>query len=81
MFDLQLVILQSHSRDPYKTPLPLPLLQWLINPNLDRLDAAVNYFCQKGIAETAHKTYQSALKRFASFVQHIHHFHLSLCRN
>ena len=35
--------------------------------DLASLDQAVQYFCDKGIAESTHKTYQSALRKFAHF--------------
>ena len=35
--------------------------------DLSQLDPTVQFFCEKGIAESTHKTYQSALRRFASF--------------
>ena len=35
--------------------------------DLSHLDPAVQYFCQKGVAESTHKTYQSALRRFGTF--------------
>ena len=36
------------------------------------LDATVQFLCQKGVAESTHKTYQCALRRFASFCSIIH---------
>ena len=41
-------------------------------PQLDipELDPAVQFFCQKGIAESTHRTYQSALRRFGAFCMH-----------
>lgn len=35
--------------------------------DLTSLDQAVQYFCEYGIAESTHKTYQSALRKFALF--------------
>ena len=35
--------------------------------NLSKLDSAVQYFCYKGLAESTHKTYQSAIKKFGIF--------------
>ena len=35
--------------------------------DLSQLDPAVRYFCDKGVADSTHKTYQSALRRFATF--------------
>ena len=38
-------------------------------PQLDipELDPAVQFFCEKGIADSTHKTYKSALRRFGAF--------------
>ena len=35
--------------------------------DLSKLDSAVQYFCHKGLAESTHKTYQSAIKKFGTF--------------
>ena len=35
--------------------------------DIPQLDAAVQFYCRKGIAEATQKTYLSAMKRFASF--------------
>ena len=35
--------------------------------DIPSLDAAVHYYCGKGIAASTHQTYQSALRRFHSF--------------
>ena len=35
--------------------------------DITHLDATVQFLCQKGVADSTHKTYQSALRRFASF--------------
>jgi len=40
--------------DTYHSSIPPSLLQWLLHP-------AVQFFCKKGIADSTHKTYQSAL--------------------
>ena len=51
---------------------PLSLLQWLLHMDPNRtpppwIDAAVQYFCSKGLADSTQKTYQSAMKKFNSF--------------
>ena len=50
---------------------PFSLLQWLLDPknglDFTALDPAVQHFCEQGIATSIKKTYQSALKRFATF--------------
>ena len=35
--------------------------------DISGLDPAVQYFCAKGLADSTHKVYQSALRRFTSF--------------
>ena len=35
--------------------------------DISLLDSAVQFFCKKGVAESTHKTYQSALRRFGAF--------------
>ena len=35
--------------------------------DISHLDPAVQFFCKKGIADSTHKTYQSALRRFGTF--------------
>ena len=35
--------------------------------DISHLDSAVQFFCRKGVADSTHKTYQSALRRFGAF--------------
>ena len=61
-----------HEKVPESSSLPSPipptLLQWLTSGlDLSHLDPVVHFFCRKGIADSTHKTYQSALHRFGSF--------------
>ena len=37
--------------------------------DLTSLDATVQYFCNKGIADSTHRTYQSSLRRFFNFCE------------
>ena len=50
------------------TPFPLAVAV-TPRPELDisKLDPAVQFFCDKGKAESTHETYQSALHRFGAF--------------
>ena len=38
--------------------------------DISHLDGTVHFFCSKAIADSTHKTYQTALRRFGSFCSH-----------
>ena len=73
---------KTPTADTYSSFIPLlsSTVATASRPQLDisNLDPAVQFFCKKGIANSTHKTYQSALRRFGTFCSRYgiyHHFH------
>ena len=58
----------ASSSEKIRTQIPPLLLQWLLNPDMDWTSPSWTVlFSSKGIAASTHKTYGSALCRFANF--------------